>query len=109
MLPVSGAEQLMASGELHAPPGHLRERCVVEDRQGVPLAGKEEVPQAAGAGFLLEPLQDRWRGVVAGGLLAHPLLVFVLSRVHLLVQKGGQPVEVLLRDGARCEVHTQAR
>lgn len=75
----------------------------------MPLAGKEEVPQTSGAGFLLEPLQDRWRGVVAGGLLAHPLLVFVFSRVHLLVQKGGQPVEVLLRDGARREVHAEER
>ena len=107
MFPVSGAEQLSASGRRWAAAGDLGQRGVVEVGEALgPLGGvrQEEVPQPALAGLGLQLVEDR--GVVVGVARLRDLaFVQRLVRVDPLVHEVSSS---LWRSRDRCaggEVH----
>ena len=108
MLPVSGAEQLQASGRQRwSSAGDLGQRCVVEVGQALgPLGamGQEQVPQAPVARLALEHLDDR-RVVVGVARGGHLVAVDLLGRPHVAVHEVEQPRLQVLGRRAECEVH----
>ena len=107
MLPVSGAEQLRASGAISGErAGHLREAGVVEHREPG-LAGQEQVPQPPGARDVLEVLDDRGE-VVPAALLSEPGALLGVHRLGGQHVRGHERLEIgaqLLGSGRRREVH----
>jgi len=100
MLPVSGAEQLRASGAIHglrpaisASGAYWR---FVNPPPSSWTAGRNKVPQPAFAGARLEPFDDRWGTPPVIGLL-DLLAESPLGRVHALVHERQEPLAQLDR------------
>src|SRR3954467_1185049 len=99
---VRGGAVQRGRGDRRAAAGELGERGVLQIGQaGAVLAGQEEVPQPGRAGPGLQARDDRWRGPVAGVLLVEG----GLGGIDVLVQKGEQPLAVVLGLGVEREVH----
>ena len=106
MLPVSGAEQLQASGPIIVRPRISASGAYSSVRQARPVlgVGQEQVPEAAPARLLLELLHDR-RVHVRGVGRAHVVDVGLLGGVDVLVHEGEQPLLEVLDALAGLEVH----
>ena len=107
MFPVSGAEQLIASGaSVDATTGDFGEGCVFEDRKAPTIlgVGKKEVPESAGSGFLLQVF-EYIRVVMRITRLLHLAAIDSFGWIDVAVHEFEQPFPVLSDKLAVGEVH----